>query len=82
MWSIDTLDWKTQSKSKTVSTVLSRVEDGDIVLMHDIHRPTKDAALELIGALQARGFQLVTVSEMAKYKGYDLKAGQVYYNFK
>ena len=77
-WSIDTLDWKTKSKSKTVSSVMNNVKDGDIILMHDIHSPTKEAALELIPKLKAKGYQLVTVSELAQYRGYKLKNGTVY----
>lgn len=78
LWSIDTLDWKTRNKDKTVSAVLNHVEDGDIVLMHDIHKETKAAVLEMIPKLRKKGYQLVTVSELAKYRGYKLKKGFVY----
>lgn len=80
-WSIDTLDWKTRSKSETVNCVMNNVKDGSIVLMHDIHEPTKDAALELIPKLKNKGYELVTVSELAKFKGKELKDGVVYYSF-
>ena len=82
MWSIDTLDWKHRNTNKTIQTVLSQVKDGDIVLMHDIHAPTKDAALSLIVTLRRQGYQLVTVSELAQYRGYQMKKGTVYYNFR
>lgn len=78
LWSIDTLDWKTRSKSKTVSAVMNNVKAGDIILMHDIHKPTKEAALTLIPKLRKKGYQLVTVSELAKYRGYKLKKGRTY----
>ncbi len=81
-WSDDTLDWKTRSKSATVNYVMKNVQDGDIVLMHDLHEPTKEAALELIPKLKKKGYQIVTVSELAKYKGYDLKNGTVYFSFR
>jgi peptidoglycan/xylan/chitin deacetylase (PgdA/CDA1 family) len=80
LWSIDTLDWKTRSKSKTIDAVMNHVKDGDIVLMHDIHKPTKEAALSIIPQLRKKGYQLVTVSELAKYRGYKLKKGSVYHN--
>ena len=57
------------------------IEDGDIVLMHDIHQPTMEAALELIPKLKRNGYELVTVSELAKYRGNGLKKGIRYYNF-
>ena len=82
MWSIDTLDWKTRDTWSTVNSVLNNVEDGDIVLMHDIHAPTISAAEILIPKLVERGYQLVTVSELAKYRGNGMKAGKVYYSFK
>lgn len=78
LWSIDTLDWKTRSKSKTVSCVMNNAKDGDIILMHDIHKPTMNAALTIIPKLRKKGYQLVTVSELAKYRGYKLKKGKTY----
>ena len=81
-WSDDTLDWKTRSKSATVKYVMNNVQDGDIILMHDIHEPTKEAALELIPKLRAKGYQLVTVSELAKYQGYTMKKGTAYSSFR
>ena len=77
-WSIDTLDWKTRSTEKTISAVMNNVKDGDIVLMHDIHAPTKRAALSIIPQLKKKGYQLVTVSELAQYRGYKLQKGTVY----
>ena len=65
MWSIDTRDWQHKNSQKTIETVLSQVKDGDIILMHDIYDPTADAAVTLIPELTARGYQLVTVSELA-----------------
>ena len=80
-WSIDTLDWKTRSTSSTVNSVMSNAGDGEIALMHDIHEPTKDAALQIIPKLVDKGYQLVTVSELAKARGYTLSNGVVYYDF-
>lgn len=77
-WNIDTLDWKTRNADKTVNAVLSQVKDGDIILMHELYSQTGDASLRIIPELAKRGFQMVTVSEMAAAKGYDLQAGQLY----
>ena len=79
LWSVDTKDWSTLDAQATIDSVLSSAEDGDIILMHDIHSSTVDAAVRLIPILQKRGFQLVTVSEMARYKGVSLKNGKSYY---
>lgn len=80
LWSIDTLDWKTRNKQKTIDAVLSRAKDGDIVLMHDLYTTTADAAEVIIPALTARGFQLVTVSELAAYRG-GMAPGRSYSSF-
>ncbi|MDO5408861.1 MAG: polysaccharide deacetylase family protein [Lachnospiraceae bacterium] len=79
-WSVDTLDWKTRSASQTVSSVLNNVKDGSIVLMHDLYASTADASAKIIPALIKKGYQLVTVEEMAAGRG-GMKAGKRYYSF-
>lgn len=74
LWSIDTLDWKTRDAQSTIDSVLSSVKDGDIILMHDLYEPTATAAETIIPELINRGFELVTVSELAKMKGITLEA--------
>lgn len=78
LWSVDTRDWETRNAAQTVRHIQTHVRDGDIILMHDIHSQTVDAARQIIPWLQSRGYQLVTVSELAKYKGISLKKGGVY----
>ena len=81
LWNIDTLDWKTRNAKATVDMVMNNVKDGDIILMHDIHTETVDAAIELIPKLLEEGYQLVTVSELAAYKNVPLENGQKYTDF-
>ena len=64
MWSIDTRDWQHKNPSKTISSVLDHVKDGDIILMHDYYETSVTAALEVVDILQKRGFQFVTVEEI------------------
>ncbi len=82
-WSIDTRDWaNTGNPGHTVSAVLDHVRSGDIILMHDIHYSTIVAAEKIIPALRKRGYQLVTVSQLAKYKGKTKpRKGKTYYRF-
>ena len=77
-WSIDTKDWKTKSEDQTYQCVMDSVQDGYIVLMHDIHQWSVDAALRLIPDLMEEGYKLVTVQELAQAKGITLEDGQVY----
>lgn len=81
-WNIDTLDWKTKNADKTVAAVLDHVKDGDIILMHELYSQSGDAALRIIPELHRRGYQMVTVSEMAAAKGYSLEAGKLYSSFR
>ena len=50
----------------------------DVILMHDIHGPTADAVDMIVPALKAKGFQMVTVSELAAAKGINLENGGAY----
>ena len=57
---------------------MDNVEDGSIVLMHDIHEWSVDAAIRLIPDLMEEGYKLVTVQELAQAKGITLENGKVY----
>lgn len=81
LWNVDTLDWKSQNAETVKNYTLDIVKDGDIVLMHDLYESTIDAMIALIPELQERGFQLVTVSEMAQSHGIEMKDGEKYYSF-
>ncbi len=66
LWSIDTRDWEVKNTEKIVSTVLSKVKAGDIVLMHDyVYQSKTPEALEiLLPKLLALGYEAVTVGEL------------------
>ena len=80
-WSVDTMDWKTKSKDATVQAILQQAKDGDIVLLHDIHDWSVEAAIEVIPKLINAGYQLVPVSEMAEARGITLQNGVTYFDF-
>ncbi|MBR5228546.1 MAG: polysaccharide deacetylase family protein [Firmicutes bacterium] len=78
MWSLDTLDWKNRNATAVANAVLNNVKDGDIILMHDLYKSTADACDIIIPALAARGYQMVTVSELAAARGVTLHNGSTY----
>lgn len=81
-WDMDTRDWETKDTQSTIDRVLgANLEDGDVILMHDIWQPTIEACKTLIPELINQGFQLVTISEMAAAHGVELQNGVTYYNF-
>ena len=64
LWSVDPMDWKVQNTEIIVQRVLQEVEDGDIILLHDVYRESVEAALRIIDELQARGYEFVRVDEI------------------
>lgn len=68
MWSIDTLDWQHKNWNKTMASIVGKVRDGDIILIHDLVDSTADNIDELIVYLLEEGFQLVTMSELVEYR--------------
>lgn len=81
MWSIDPSDWRTRNTFATIQYVEQGAYDGAIVLMHDLHLSTANAADTIIKDLKAKGYQLVTVSELAAYRG-GMEAGRSYNQFR
>lgn len=64
LWSLDSRDWVLQDADQITSRVLNSVEDGDIILMHDIFDTSVDAALAIADALKAEGYEFVTVDAL------------------
>ena len=74
MWSLDTEDWKLLDADADYSAVMNGdLTDGTIILMHDIHEPSVQAAIKMIPELVAKGYKLMTVSELAAAKGVTLQ---------
>lgn len=80
LWNIDTRDWATRNADQTVAAVMGKVKDGDIVLMHELYKSTAEAAERIIPALSEQGYQLVTVSELIRFRG-GAVPGTLYYKF-
>ena len=68
LWSVDTLDWKTHSTSRTVAAALAGARRGAIILMHDIHPWTVAAVPRILAGLRARGYTPVTVSNLLSHQ--------------
>lgn len=76
-WSLDTEDWRYRNAEHIYNEVLNNVEDGDIVLMHDLYDTTTEAIKKLLPELYVRGYQVVTVTELASLKGVNLELKKV-----
>ncbi len=71
LWSVDSADWREPDPLAIAVNVLSRVEPGAIIILHDSDEtgaadrsPTVEALDIILPVLQARGYDCVTVSEL------------------
>ncbi len=64
LWTVDPMDWKVQNTDAVVNKVLREVEDGDIILLHDVYKTSVEAAFQIIDELQKQGYEFVRVDEL------------------
>ena len=76
MWSVDSNDYKytykkgdtekewTEKVNTIVDNIMQDLEEGDIVLLHDLYESTYDAVVVLLKRLHEEGYTVVTVSEL------------------
>ena len=77
-WSVDPRDWESREKQPIVNSVLDEVRPGSIILLHDIYPASVEAALEIVDRLQTQGYWFVTVEELLRIQGVDIRPGIVY----
>ncbi len=77
LWNVDPEDWRDHDAAVIAQRILAKARSGDVVLLHDLYRTSADAAFRVIDTLQARGWQFVTVSELADLNGQTLTPGQI-----
>ena len=77
-WTIDTLDWTGASADEIYSTVFENKFSGGIVLMHDGYVNTVSALKRLLPDLKSAGYQIVSVSALAKAHDCPLRNGGEY----
>ena len=82
LWSVDTNDWLHRDSEYVKNYVLNNANDGDIVLMHDIHATTKEAVVNMLKDLYLKGYQVTSISELASLKGRVLEEHHAYRSFK
>ena len=80
-WSVDPRDWATNDRLAIEKAVLGNIQDGDIVLLHDMSESSVQAALDIVDVLLKEDFEFITVSELARLRAPKLKPGEVYKKF-
>lgn len=78
LWSVDPEDWHNRNVQREVAHIVSHVQDGDIILMHDIFHESVDAALQVIDQLHQAGYAFVTVDDLLLARGIVPKNGEIY----
>ena len=81
LWSVDPEDWRVHDADAVTAHILRHAEPGSVILMHDLTDSSVTAALRVIDALQAQGYEFLTVSELAARSGTALRPGQAYCSF-
>lgn len=64
LWDVDPLDWKTSNSDVITSRVVNKVEENDIILLHDASESSVKAAFKIIDELKREGYTFVTVEEI------------------
>ena len=74
LWSLDSGDWRGLDAGTIIHNVLDRVKNGSIIVFHDSdekdqadRRPTVEALKVILPALKARGYRMVTISELSDH---------------
>ena len=78
LWSVDPEDWSDEDSERQVQIILDTVEDGGIILLHDIYSSSVDTALTVVDELLARGYKFVTVEELFALRGVEPEDGKEY----
>ncbi|HEY8423629.1 MAG TPA: polysaccharide deacetylase family protein [Clostridia bacterium] len=69
-WDVDSLDWKDYSAQDIAQRVISRTQNGSIILMHNNGANTPQALKLIILGLKNKGFDFVCVSELIYHDDY------------
>ena len=81
LWSVDTRDWQSRDKEKIKQVIRDNIEEGSIILLHDIHECSVDAVEEILPEL-IKEYRFVTIDKLFNILDNDLEICNVYRNAK
>ncbi len=76
-WSVDSLDWKKPSLEQMVEKVVSKAQNGSIVLFHTDTVNTPQALDQILTQLTQQGYSFVRVSDLIYHNDYYIDANGV-----
>ena len=77
LWNVDTEDWKSKNKDAVIEMIYTHIEEGSIILLHDIHSTTVDAIEEILPTLTDE-YEFVTISELFERNEQELELHKSY----
>lgn len=69
-WSLRSYDTTTDNADKLLQRVLSKLQDGDVILLHDSMNVTVEILTDLIAAAKKKGFTFVRIDDLFGIKAY------------
>ena len=78
LWSVDPRDWDHRNAPLVRDNIINYAVDGSVVLLHDIHETSVEAAIMAIDVMIERGYVFVTVEELFLLSELTLQAGKEY----
>ena len=79
MWTVDTLDWKYRNVDHVYNAILKNADDGEIILLHDLHKTSVEGAIKAMKKMQAGNYEFLTVTELLSRNGKTPKNNTNYY---
>ena len=64
LWDVDPKDWATDNSGVIAKRVIDKVEENDIILLHDASESSVKAAFAIVDELKKEGYTFVTVEEI------------------
>ena len=71
-WDVDSLDWKDLSATDIAMRVISKVQSGSIILMHNNGLHTAEAVPIIIETLKNKGYTFVPIGELIYRENYTI----------
>ena len=71
-WDVDSLDWKDLSATDIAMRVISKVQSGSIILMHNNGLHTAEAVPIIIETLKNKGYTFVPIGELIYRDNYTI----------
>lgn len=78
LWDLDTEDWRYRDVDHIVNYIIENVNDGSIILMHELYETSYEALKIALPKLYSMGYQVVSITELANIKNRTLEPGHAY----